>query len=42
MKLGVYKSYELNIYGDYLVFDEENRLLKVLSPEDFGNNYTVE
>ena len=29
-------------FGDYLVFDEGNRLLKVLSPEDFGNNYTVE
>ena len=26
-------------YGDYLVFDEENRLLKVLSPLDFKNNY---
>ena len=29
-------------FGDYLVFDEDNRLLKVLSPEDFGNNYVVE
>ena len=29
-------------FGDYLVFDEDNRLLKVLSPEDFGSNYTVE
>lgn len=29
-------------YGDYLVFDEDNRLLKVLSPEDFGNNYIIE
>ena len=26
-------------YGDYLVFDEESRLLKVLSPLDFKNNY---
>ena len=29
-------------FGDYLVFDEDNRLLKVLSPDDFGNNYVVE
>lgn len=28
-------------YGDYLVFDEENRLLKVLRAEDFKNNYVV-
>lgn len=28
-------------YGDYLVFDESSRLLKVLSPDDFKNNYEV-
>jgi hypothetical protein len=28
-------------YGDYLVFDENNRLLKVLKPDDFKNNYLV-
>lgn len=29
------------IYGDYLVFDEDNRLLKVLKANDFKNNYSV-
>lgn len=28
-------------YGDYLVFDEDNRLLKVLKANDFKNNYSV-
>ena len=28
-------------YGDYLIFDEDNRLLKVLKAEDFKNNYIV-
>lgn len=28
-------------YGDYLVFDECNRLLKVLKPDDFKNNYLI-
>lgn len=29
-------------YGDYLIFDENNRLLKVLKAEDFINNYLIE
>lgn len=28
-------------YGDYLIFDEDNRLLKVLKAEDFKNNYII-
>ena len=28
-------------YGDYLIFDENNRLLKVLNAEDFSNNYST-
>lgn len=28
-------------YGDYLVFDEDNRLLKVLKAEEFIKNYTI-
>lgn len=29
-------------YGDYLVFDENNRLLKVLRADDFKNNYLIQ
>ena len=29
-------------FGDYRVFDEDDRLLKGLSPGDFGNKYGVE
>lgn len=29
-------------YGDYLVFDESNRLLKVLRADDFKNNYLIQ
>lgn len=29
-------------YGDYLVFDENNRLLKVLKADDFKNNYLIQ
>ena len=28
-------------YGDYLIFDENNRLLKVLNADDFKNNYLI-
>lgn len=28
-------------YGDYLVFDESNRLLKVQKARDFINNYEI-
>lgn len=28
-------------YGDYLIFDEDNRLLKVLRATDFKNNYII-
>lgn len=28
-------------YGDYLVFDEHNRLLKVQKAQDFINNYEI-
>lgn len=27
--------------GDYLIFDEDNRLLKVLNVEDFLTNYSI-
>lgn len=29
-------------YGDYLVFDENNRLLRVLRADDFKNNYLIQ
>ena len=29
-------------YGDYLVFEESNRLLKVLRADDFKNNYLIQ
>lgn len=28
-------------YGDYLIFDEDNRLLKILRASDFKNNYII-
>lgn len=28
-------------YGDYLIFDEDNKLLKVLRANDFTNNYIL-
>ncbi len=28
--------------GDYLIFDEDNRLLKVLNYKDFIDNYNIE
>lgn len=29
-------------YGDYLIFDEQKRLIKVLTPKDFESYYEAE